>query len=349
MAKRITCPACDARGEVGDDVGFETRGRMGARAVQRCLNCGSGLFVKPPFGQTAIVPHDLWLLMQQRWAAEVPEAEGDDDEMPVIAEALQSLFDEEHPDLAPCIFVLACAAQDLAGVALGLVAREHPEWAQLELGQAKAVIRSAATYFVMIASKDEGLRPNFAQCLDVKPSEVEAAVANGYNAAFLSASEATRANTALQKWNDGDPSGHGMALGRLIWHASGDPDTPPIDEVLQWRAALNGLRDPFRSHLVAELEEVARDPGTATPGSAGSVGRWLPDPTARHELRYWCGQRWTEHVSDAGVGGIDPLPTTSAGRWAPDPTARHQWRLWTGSEWSEHVNDAGAVGVDPMP
>ncbi len=27
---------------------------------------------------------------------------------------------------------------------------------------------------------------------------------------------------------------------------------------------------------------------------------WLPDPTGRHELRYWDGNRWTEHVSTRG-------------------------------------------------
>lgn len=78
-----------------------------------------------------------------------------------------------------------------------------------------------------------------------------------------------------------------------------------------------------------------------------SSRRWLPDPTKRHELRYWTGERWSEQVTDAGVAGIDPLPTPSLGRWAPDPTGRHQWRLWTGSTWAEEVNDDGVVGLDP--
>ena len=32
---------------------------------------------------------------------------------------------------------------------------------------------------------------------------------------------------------------------------------------------------------------------------------WHPDPTGRHQLRYWDGQDWTEHVSDQGVQAID--------------------------------------------
>ncbi|MGY1815408.1 PH domain-containing protein [Blastococcus sp. SYSU D00820] len=36
---------------------------------------------------------------------------------------------------------------------------------------------------------------------------------------------------------------------------------------------------------------------------------WLPDPSGSHELRYWNGSAWTEHVSDQGVTGQDaPAP-----------------------------------------
>ena len=36
---------------------------------------------------------------------------------------------------------------------------------------------------------------------------------------------------------------------------------------------------------------------------------WLADPTGMHELRYWNGSSWTEHVSDQGTAGQDPLTT----------------------------------------
>jgi len=32
---------------------------------------------------------------------------------------------------------------------------------------------------------------------------------------------------------------------------------------------------------------------------------WLPDPTGRHELRYWDGTRWTDHVSTRGETAWD--------------------------------------------
>ncbi|MFT4082750.1 MAG: phospholipid scramblase-related protein [Nocardioides sp.] len=37
-----------------------------------------------------------------------------------------------------------------------------------------------------------------------------------------------------------------------------------------------------------------------------SPANWYPDPLGRHELRYWDGAQWTEHVSSHGRQGIDP-------------------------------------------
>lgn len=33
---------------------------------------------------------------------------------------------------------------------------------------------------------------------------------------------------------------------------------------------------------------------------------WQPDPTGKHDHRYWDGTQWTENVADAGVAAIDP-------------------------------------------
>jgi uncharacterized protein DUF2510 len=34
---------------------------------------------------------------------------------------------------------------------------------------------------------------------------------------------------------------------------------------------------------------------------------WLPDPTGRHQHRWWDGQQWTANVADGGTTGHDPL------------------------------------------
>src|SRR5687768_17033667 len=36
---------------------------------------------------------------------------------------------------------------------------------------------------------------------------------------------------------------------------------------------------------------------------------WFADPESRHELRYFDGARWTAHVADGGIAGVDgPQP-----------------------------------------
>jgi hypothetical protein len=42
---------------------------------------------------------------------------------------------------------------------------------------------------------------------------------------------------------------------------------------------------------------------------------WQPDPTGRHDYRYWDGSRWTDDVSDAGATSVDPI-----GGGPPPPT-----------------------------
>jgi hypothetical protein len=42
-------------------------------------------------------------------------------------------------------------------------------------------------------------------------------------------------------------------------------------------------------------------------GSSPGPAAWHPDPADRHELRYWDGSTWTEHVSDGGAVHCDPL------------------------------------------
>lgn len=71
-------------------------------------------------------------------------------------------------------------------------------------------------------------------------------------------------------------------------------------------AAADGLRTASDKQP-AEIESVpvgaiAPAQSTAPPPPPA----WLPDPTGRHEVRYWDGTAWTEHVSDNGVQANDP-------------------------------------------
>lgn len=71
-------------------------------------------------------------------------------------------------------------------------------------------------------------------------------------------------------------------------------------------------------------EDVGVEPGggpasasqTADDGAAPTG--WYPDPQGRHELRYWNGSEWTDHVSDQGRMSVDtPGRDAASGTSAP--------------------------------
>lgn len=57
---------------------------------------------------------------------------------------------------------------------------------------------------------------------------------------------------------------------------------------------------------------------------------WYPDPTGRHEERYWDGRHWSDRVADNSVRGDDPLHSDP-----PSPSAESR--------------DADVVGDDGDP
>ncbi len=52
-------------------------------------------------------------------------------------------------------------------------------------------------------------------------------------------------------------------------------------------------------------------------------GQWHPDPSRRHQLRWWDGRAWTHHVADNGAVGADPL-VADPGRVAEEWPTRAQ-------------------------
>lgn len=68
----------------------------------------------------------------------------------------------------------------------------------------------------------------------------------------------------------------------------------------------------WTDHAASDGRQVSDWPVIATQpqSSAGPEdfqADWYPDPTGHHEVRYWDGLQWTEHVSSGGHQGTDPL------------------------------------------
>jgi hypothetical protein len=62
-----------------------------------------------------------------------------------------------------------------------------------------------------------------------------------------------------------------------------------------------------RPDTVAPLQTAAPTAVATMAPVATMAARWLPDPTGRHQYRYWDGGVWTENVYDAGVESRDAV------------------------------------------
>jgi len=72
-----------------------------------------------------------------------------------------------------------------------------------------------------------------------------------------------------------------------------------------------------------------------------TAAAWHPDPTGRHELRYWDGTQWTEHVSDGGVQSVAPLTPPE------EPTAQSSVAQSAAEEAAATDRPEGAMDESP--
>ena len=66
-------------------------------------------------------------------------------------------------------------------------------------------------------------------------------------------------------------------------------------------------RDPAARVAAVTEAAAATTASVSATGASPSPGAWHPDPSGRHELRWWDGTRWTEHVSDRGATSTDAI------------------------------------------
>jgi hypothetical protein len=101
------------------------------------------------------------------------------------------------------------------------------------------------------------------------------------------------------------------------------------------------------------------DPPVMTPAVApvrpdphDTPAGWHPDPSGRHELRYWDGH-WTAHVSSRGKQAYDMLPGQSAAPTRPAaaaPQTDPSPQIAPPASYPEHVaSQTPAPYVDPRP
>lgn len=134
-----------------------------------------------------------------------------------------------------------------------------------------------------------------------------------------------------------------------------------MNGALRWRS---GHLDGSAAGTLAALADLlpierVRHARIGWPTMTTHPANWYPDPTARHELRYYDGQAWTDHVSDNGQTSTDPLnpmpppapaaSTTAAPPQAPAPAPRTKAEAKHQQKVKRQVQGGGWRGasVDP--
>lgn len=76
-----------------------------------------------------------------------------------------------------------------------------------------------------------------------------------------------------------------------------------------------------------------------------SVSSWEPDPTGRHQYRWFDGEQWTDQVADDGVQSVDPVTSSEAGLPRDAPPVPPPL---PGSVPGVSMPDSGSVTPDPL-
>jgi Protein of unknown function (DUF2510) len=119
---------------------------------------------------------------------------------------------------------------------------------------------------------------------------------------------------------DGDGSRvdiSGKAKPELMSQITNALSALPGYEVVSGGVVTPGVVMPAVAPAAPAAPAAATAPPPPPPAPAGGVpappapndkkADWKPDPTSRHELRYWDGSAWTAHVSDQGKTATDAV------------------------------------------
>lgn len=92
-----------------------------------------------------------------------------------------------------------------------------------------------------------------------------------------------------------------------ITNSSGTDDSPTVVAAMfaPWEEKLRGILRAAPPAAVAPPRSVP--PVQPAQGPSATPATWYPDPTSRHQLRYWDGRTWTDYVVDQGTQGVDPV------------------------------------------
>lgn len=122
------------------------------------------------------------------------------------------------------------------------------------------------------------------------------------NPQFIKAEPAADGTVRLEAWTAGAsllPGVYGGELNPMEGVMGFGPKLSLKPRVRELERRLGGVS--IGGGGAASVGSSAADP------AAGPAAGWYPDPSSRHEQRYWNGSAWTADVADAGATSSDPL------------------------------------------
>lgn len=118
----------------------------------------------------------------------------------------------------------------------------------------------------------------------------------------IQVSNRQKVSGVLYDWHTAEAFRLRLAVG-LAW---ADGDAGEVIPQLKQLISQHRTQRPRERVPQASAVRAAPRPGPTTAATSTTAG-WHPDPSGRHQSRYWDGKQWTPHVADNGVSSTDPV------------------------------------------
>jgi hypothetical protein len=106
---------------------------------------------------------------------------------------------------------------------------------------------------------------------------------------------------------DRGPQGGGTPIAEPAgWASAPDQGNPRGSDVVTPIGASSMSGSPSQGNGPSSAPQPAPQPTPQPAPVVTTPAGWYPDPSGRFEMRYWDGDKWTEHVSRAGQTYTDP-------------------------------------------
>lgn len=119
----------------------------------------------------------------------------------------------------------------------------------------------------------------------------------------IQVSNRQKVSGVLYDWQTAEAFRLRLAVG-LAW---ADGDAGEVIPQLKQLITEHRAQRPRQLGPQVAVPAAAQPAPSLAPARSSTPAGWHPDPSGRHQSRYWSGTKWTQHVADNGVSSTDPV------------------------------------------